>query len=83
MGGKSGPNPYTGSKYYETYLETISSFDKNFSISQTQPQQEMAITYMKLTLTDLPLIIDAVNNNSDGLRLFFGCKALRKILSTG
>jgi len=38
---------------------------------------------MKLSLKDLPLIIDAINNNSDMLRLFFGCKALRRIVSTG
>lgn len=38
---------------------------------------------MKLTVADLPLIIDAINDNTDMLRLFFGCKALRKILSTG
>jgi hypothetical protein len=34
-------------------------------------------------LEDLPLIIEAIHNNNDSLRLFFGCKALRKILSTG
>ena len=29
------------------------------------------------------MIIEAIDNNSDGLRLYFGCKALRKILSIG
>ena len=38
---------------------------------------------MKLSVADLTLIVDAINNNTDLLRLFFGCKALRKILSTG
>lgn len=38
---------------------------------------------MKLTVNDLPFIIDAIHNNSDLLRIFFGCKALRKILSVG
>ncbi len=38
---------------------------------------------MKLTVEDLPLIAAAIDDNTDMLRLFFGCKALRKILSTG
>ena len=31
----------------------------------------------------MPLIAAAIDDNTDMLRLFFGCKALRKILSTG
>lgn len=71
------------SSQFDTYFETISTFDKNYNITQQQPSKQIPATYLKLTEHDLPLIIEAINNNSDGLRLFFGCKALRKLLSTG
>ena len=38
---------------------------------------------MNLTLADLPLILDSIHNEEDLIRVFFGCKALRKILSIG
>ena len=31
----------------------------------------------------MPLIVDAINSDSDRLRLFFGIKTFRKILSLG
>ena len=64
-------------------METVSTFEKNFTISETTSAKQIANTYMKLSIADLHLIVDAINNNTDMLRLFFGCKALRKILSTG
>jgi len=64
-------------------METVSTFDKNFIITEATSKNQIIATYMKLSLKDLPLIIDAINNNSDMLRLFFGCKALRRIVSTG
>ena len=64
-------------------METVSTFDKGFKITETTSANQIAATYMKLSVADLTLIVDAINNNTDLLRLFFGCKALRKILSTG
>ena len=39
-------------------------------------------SYIKLSTGDMPLIVEAINNDADRLRLVFGCKALRRILST-
>eukprot|EP00347_Sterkiella_histriomuscorum_P018470 403345397 len=83
LSGTMGNNMFSSSQNYQTYLETVSTFDKNFVITETTTSKQIAATYMKLNIQDLPLIIDAINNNTDMLRLFFGCKALRKILSTG
>ncbi len=74
---------FNKSSNYNQYQQTVSTFDKNFVISETVPTKQIAATYLKLSFQDLPLIAEAISNNSDQLRLFFGCKALRKILSTG
>lgn len=41
------------------------------------------VTYIKLEEGDLNLIVEAIYNNSDNLRIMFGCQSLRKLLSSG
>ena len=71
------------SSQYQTCPETVSTFDKKFVLAETIPTKQIGATYLRLGIEDLTLILEAVHNNTDSLRLFFGCKALRKVIASG
>eukprot|EP00347_Sterkiella_histriomuscorum_P003247 403365029 len=54
LSGTMGNNMFSSSQNYQTYLETVSTFDKNFVITETTTSKQIAATYMKLNIQDLP-----------------------------
>ena len=61
---------------------------KNFDSSRISPnlqstlRQESSETnaYMLLKIEDIGLVVESINDDSDQLKLYFGCKALKSIL---